>query len=123
MTNKQSEEIECLKYFMHDFYKTTPITSDDEKAYSEFSTHGKKPGEETQGFKALVDAKTWREVHVAMYERDILKINMPLYAILGLMDRDPVPKPVVKFLKRSLFSGTRSELIETVYAEACSKRN
>jgi hypothetical protein len=56
-----------------------------------------------------------------MYEPGVLEGTMPYYTILGGDDK-PAPRAVVDFIKKEMFQGHDSELIETCYQDILKTR-
>lgn len=67
MTNKQSRDIDSMIFFSQ--IKDTP-TPEDREAYAKYSADGGKI-EMTPGVKAIANGKTFREVHLQMWQEDI----------------------------------------------------
>jgi hypothetical protein len=122
LTTKQQKDLETVKYFIPRAYKNVHITEDDEKMFLEYSEQGLHKEFITQGnlidigkykgFNALCDGKKWRGIHIhELYEQGILDGSMPYCVIL-----EDMPRVVVDFLKKEMFGGIDSNLIEKCYA-------
>lgn len=66
--------------------------------------------------------KVWRGRHMEMYEEGILDASMPYCVLLGRDEKEIMPRLVVDFLKREMFKGVDSEIIERVYQEIIKGR-
>jgi len=122
LTQKQKIDLETIKYFIPKAYKDILITENDEKMFLEYSEKGlhkekKEFGSlvdngEYKGFNALCEGKRWRGIHIhELYEQGILDGSMPYGLIL-----EDMPRAVVDFLKKEMFCGIDSDVIERCYA-------
>lgn len=109
LTKKQKADLETMMWFLPDTITTKP-TEDDIKSFFDFSERGIRPKEETEGYKVLLEGKRWRGIHIGMYEEGILDLSVPYIVLVGGM-----PRSVVDFIKKNMFKGIDSELIEEVY--------
>jgi hypothetical protein len=149
MTNKQRNDIECIKYFIPEVCRAVSITDEDIKMFLEYSDkglHKDKVGEwqhgeqYRNGFNALIQGKRWRGIHIhEMYEEGVLDGTMPYFTILGgytVTERRkwwqfwkkkytfyhiPIPRVVVDFLKKEMFKGQDADTIEKCYQEINKK--
>lgn len=120
LTVKQQKDLETIKYFIPKAWKNVTITDEDVKMFFEYSDQGKNKEKrkdtnlittEYAGFNALCDGKKWRGIHThELYEKGILDGSMPYYVIL-----EDMPRSVVDFLKKEMFTGIDSEVIEECY--------
>ena len=117
MTEKQSNDIETRKYFIPICFKHIEITNNDIEMFLENSEKGlhkdkiDKSRRKIDGFHALIEGKKWRGIHVhEMYEQGISSGDVP-YSVLV----DGMPRVLVNFLKREMFQGSDSGLIERCY--------
>ena len=128
ITTKQQNDIDVSKYFIPKGAKDTPITDEDVAKYFKWSDHGEYKEEATKasyvagrrinGFEALVLGKRWRGVHVEMYEDGVLEGTMPYVSLLVETEqapRTPIPHCVVNFLRKEMFKGRDSSVIENCY--------
>lgn len=130
LTENQKRDLETINYFNVDNGK---YTDEDIRAFFDYSEKGIKPKEETAGYKTLLQGKRWRGIHIhEMYEKGVLDGSMPYFVILGgyeWFDRKrwwqfwkkqthkPIPRSVVDFMKKEMFKGHDSEIIEKVYQD------
>ena len=128
-TQKRLNEKDLLLFFNQD--KSVNITDKDYEDYFSLSEKGIKPKEKTEGFLSLENSKRWRGIHMEMYEEGVLEGSMPYFIILGGYDKtikrkfwefwkprhihNPLPRRVVDFMKKEMFKGTDSEIIEKTY--------
>ena len=142
MTNKQKNDIECIKWFIPNCLSNIKITTEDEIKFLEYSDKGKHKDEvnlgafttQSNGFLALCEGKKWRGIHIhELYEPGVLEGSMPYYTLLGGFDGTkkrkwykiwqpkyihyhiPIPRVVVDFLKKEMFQGIDNEVIEKTY--------
>jgi len=117
-TKKQLKDLETIEYFIPSWCNYPKPTDKDKKMLLENSERGKHKDKiderKINGFNALIQGKKWRGVHMGMYEEGVLDGSMPYYIILGGYD-DITPMSVVDFMKREMFKGIDSELIEKIY--------
>ncbi len=113
MTKKQATDLETIKFFIPRAMRHIPITKQDEIMFLEWSDEGKHKDKvgglpyPLDGFNALVEGKSWRGVHMRMYEEGVNDLSMPYLEIVSGM-----PRPVVDFLKKEMFKGSHAKLIE-----------
>lgn len=136
MTNKQRIDIEVCKYFIPEEYKPTEITAKDMEDFLAWSQEGKykyrfRMGYNCikDGFDALALGKSRRGLHIELYENGVLEGTVPYFSLLGGFDGNkqwwqfwksehkPMPKLIVDFIKKEMFQGRDSEIIESVYVE------
>ncbi len=116
MTQGRREELERLYYFFPDLHKRRIIKPAIRK-YFEWSEQGKhkkdvKKSHFKDGFNALVAAKQWcgRTIH-ELYEPGILSGDMPYAAFI----EKTTPRVAIEFIKREMFKGIDSQIIENYY--------
>ena len=148
-TEKQLKDFETIEYYIPPGLRFIKITDDDKKMFFENSERGLhkemiKDNYFNDGFNVLREGKRWRGIHIhEMYEPGILDGSMPYYVILGgykdkkretkwwnywwykltkdLYVCNPLPRGVVDFIKKEMFKGIDSELIEKVYQDILNK--
>jgi hypothetical protein len=118
LTKAQQNELVVWKYFMPKD-KWMAENEEDIKKFFEWSERGKHKDEMYGGmsyFNALRQGKRWAGIHMhEMYEQGVLDGSMPYYVILGGVDNDPIPREVVNFIKKEMFKGGDSDIIEDCY--------
>ena len=137
---KQKADLVSIEYFIPRIMKHIEITDEDRLMFLENSEQGKhKELVDTykmDGFNALIQGKRWRGIHIhELYEPGTIDCTMPYYTILGgneiLVKRRwwqfwkpkytfrhlPIPREVVDFLKKEMFQGMDSDLIEKTYQD------
>lgn len=120
MNKKQQEDIELAKYFIPSAIRYISITVEDELKYLEWSEQGLykkdiKISHFEDGFNALVKGKKWQGIHIhELWEPGVLEGTVPYFTLLGGEDT-PIPRSVVNLMKREMFKGEDSEIIENVY--------
>lgn len=129
MNSNRKTELEVLMYFMPNSSNHISITEEDTKKYFEWSEQGKhkrdiKQSHFTDGFNALVSAKQWRGRNIhELWEPGVLEGDTPYYVLLGGHEGEELmPRVVVEFMKREMFKGVDSELIETLYKEISEEK-
>jgi hypothetical protein len=139
MTKKQKIDLETVKYFIPHAMKHVSITEKDIEMFFEWSEQGKHKNKvggmpyKMDGFNALVQGKEWRGVHMGMWEEGVLDGSVPCITLLGgyalnverkwyqfwkektYFVHNPIPISVVDFMKKEMFKGYDSKLIENVY--------
>lgn len=139
LTSLQEKDLETVLYFIPELMKHIPISNGDIKMFfenSEKGLHKEKVGGlpyKMDGFNALLEGKSWRGVHMRMYEEGVLDGTMPYFTILGGYDKvmkrkwwqfwkkkytyvhSPVPRAVVDFMKKEMFKGADAVTIERCY--------
>ncbi len=126
MTIKQQNDIECIKWFIPETCKNIEITDKDIEMFLEYSDRGLHKdkvgewafGEEWRnGFNALIAGKRWRGIHIhEMYEDGVLDGSVPYFTLLGGDSKEEImPRVVVDFLKKEMFKGKDTEIIEKCY--------
>lgn len=124
MTKKQLNDLEVIKYFIPPQLKHIKITKEDEVKFLEYSQKGKNKEliknsvftTDYDGFNTLCEGKRWRGIHIhELYEKGVLEGSMPYYVILGGVDDSPIPVYVKDFLKKEMFQGVDSEVIDNCY--------
>ncbi len=88
LTNKQSKEIELIKWFVPQMFSRVEITDGDIQKFFENSEQGKHKDEirkrmletadKADGFIALMHGKLRREVNIAMYIKDFQEYRQAL---------------------------------------------
>lgn len=115
LSNGQKNELVVLDYFCP---QEKPIGTDDDLVkFFEWSSNGLHKKYSSPLFDYLKEAKRWPEIHIEMYEKDLLIGVMPYYTILGGESEDIAPREVVDFLKSNMFRGIDSEAIEKCYQD------
>jgi len=125
LNQRKKNELEILKYFTPIFLKVIEVKDSDIKKYFEWSEKGKhkeeavassyKRGDYT-GFDRLIQSKRWAGIHVhELYEPGVLEGSLPYYCLLGGDDKQLAPYPVVNWLKKEMFKGIDSKIIEDCY--------
>lgn len=118
LSKKQNDELQTLLYFTPEMYKDIEVTDDDIKKYFEWSDKGmhKECVNSTalNGFNALVWGKRRRGIHIAVYESGVLDRTTP-YKCLLVNNGIKMPRPVVDYLKRTMFGGESGDFIEEAY--------
>ena len=137
LSKKQQQDIDCIKYFIPEQWKDIQISDEDIEDFLNYSDKGikiKRPiyladKKEVTGYDALLEGKRWRGIHMQMWEDGVLSGDVPYRVLLGEYDNDkkryqfwksphkPMPKLIVDFMKKELFKGIDSELIERTYNE------
>jgi hypothetical protein len=120
MTPKQKKDLESIIYFIPSQYKGIKITNKDISDFLEYSDNGKKMREGSydkfrkieNGFDALVHGKIRRGLHMRMWEEGVLEGSVPYCSLLF---DDEIPKSVVDFMKKEMFKGIDSDIIEKCY--------
>lgn len=111
MLNKSKQsELERLVYFSPGL-RHRALSTNDIDAYFAYSEHGIRPAVESEDYKRLLLAKQLqgRTVH-ELYEPGILDGSMPYAVILN-----GAPRSVIDFLKKEMFKGADSVIIEEIY--------
>ena len=121
-TNGRLKEKELLEYFYPDFFKKKGIIpkESDYEAFFNLSENGIEPKEKTEGYKALEESKRWRGIHMQMWEEGVLEGSVPYYSLL--FDEGKMPRTIVEFIKKEMFKGIDSELIERIYKQEITIR-
>ena len=88
MTNKQTKELELVKWFIPEMFSNIQITDEDIKKFFENSEQGKHKDEvkerimqsadKADGFIALMHGKARREISIAMYIQDFKEFKQTL---------------------------------------------
>lgn len=139
MTKSQKNDLKITKYFIPKVFKNIEITNEDEKMYFEWSESGKHKDKisgmpyKINGFNALVQGKEWRGIHMGLYEQGVLDSSVPYLVLLGgneitihrkwwqfwkekiTFKNKPIPREIVDFMKKEMFKGKHSEMIEQIY--------
>lgn len=113
-----NKEIERLEYFIPTQNIRKMISADD--AFANFSERGIEPDfshvENPLRYFQLLEAKKWQGVHMRMWEEGILDGSVPYWTILGGENpKEILPRNIVNFMKKEMFEGQDSELIEKCY--------
>lgn len=127
LTDKQKKDLETILYFN---LVKGKYSDNDLEAFFNYSEKGIKPKIETPGYKLLIEGKRWRGITIhELYEQGVLDGSMPYFTILGgdnwLNKKKwwqfwkkkyiPISRTVVDFLKKEMFKGADSEIIESCY--------
>lgn len=83
---------------MEHYAPPAEITEEDRIAVAAYSSRGERPPE-TDGVRALLAGKSYREAHIAMYRRDIAD---GLLARFELTEDESIPEGVRAYLARVL---------------------
>ena len=140
MTIRQQEDIEVCKYFIPSEYKTISILPIDEQKYLEWSEKGLHKEEivfgkaPKNGFEMLILGKSRRGLHMEMWEQGVLEGSTPYITLLGgfegkkrswlsrkilrkeTFEHKLLPRSIVNFMKKEMFKGIDSEVIERAYS-------
>lgn len=116
---KKQNEILLWEYFMPKNVNWKPKTDKDIDMFFEWSEQGNHKERILTGdfsyFEGLRQGKRWAGIHVhEMYEQGILDGSVPYFTLLGIIEK-PIPRYVVNFLKKEMFKGQDSNLIEEIY--------
>lgn len=129
-SKKQLIDLESIEYFIGDSYKEIPITGEDRQDFLLFSDKGIIPenrkgqvqyvkgsngsrkdinlsfftGKKLNGYQQLFLGKSRRGLHVQLWEDGIMDGTHPIYTLMQEEDGTPIPKSVMEFMKKSLFS-------------------
>lgn len=120
----RKSDLETVMYFIPPACKGIPITEQDIQMFFENSEQGLhkekiKISHFSDGFNALLQGKSWRGVHMGMWEEGILDGSVPYYDILK-----EVPRSVVDFMKKEMFGGKDAELIiERCYQDILKEKD
>lgn len=130
LTPAQKKELVVWRYFLpEDNWEKE--TEEDIKKFFEWSEKGLhkevKYGDMSY-FNALRQGKRWAGIHMhEMYEQGILDGSVPYFTLLGGFDNNKkwwqfwksphnaIPRAVVDFMKKEMFRGADSEIIEDAY--------
>ncbi len=147
ITTKKLEEIVVWEYFMPTNCKWSPKTDDEIIKFFQWSEQGKhkdiyfKLQQENPYHIGLREGKRWAGIHWQMYEDGVLEGSMPYFTILGGYDisikrkwwqfwkpkytfyHRPVPREVVNQMKKEMFKGIDSEIIERCYQNILEESN
>lgn len=119
LSPKQQNEISVWEYFIPQNCQWLEKTDDDIKKFFEWSEQGKHkndleiPMYKKEGrtyFHALVWGKKWANIHIhELWEPDI-------GTTIGYIELvDEMPRVVIDFIKKEIFKGADSEVIEKSY--------
>lgn len=115
------KEKECLKWFKPSFIKGE-IKDSDWELFFKKSERGIEPEIRTEGYKILNGCKKWRDIQLNMWEEGILDGNVPYFTLLGGEDEKEIPpREVVDFIKKDIFGGLDTEIIEKLYEKINTK--
>lgn len=144
LSQKKQNEIEVWEYFIPSNCNWAQKTDKDLEMFFEWSEQGKHKEfvnqypKNTSYFVALTEGKRWSGIHMGMYEKGILDGTVPYFTLLDGYDKkiyrkwwqfwkpkywfehNPIPRPVVDFMKKELFKGMDSDIIESVYTKLLS---
>lgn len=120
MTKGQEKDLFTVEYFIPHVLRGVSVTDSDRVMFldnSERGLHTEKVDERKHdGFNALILGKIWRGRFMEIYENGALDSSMPYYVILGGYEgEEPMPRPVVDFMKKELFKGIDADIIEKTY--------
>lgn len=119
LTKKQEKDLETILYFIPEKINKEIITDKDILNFFEYSEKGlhkeKILNYEIDGFNAILQGKRWRGIHMQMWEDGVLSGDIP-YAVL----LEDMPRNVVDFMKKEMFKGIDSYLIEETYKTLCN---
>ena len=145
--NKKQNEIDLLMYFMPTVLKHINITQEDIDMYFEWSEKGDhkdkiKLSHFNDGFNVLVSSKGRRGLQMQIWEDGMEYVSY--FTLLGGLEKtiyrkwynpmryikgryyfinDPIPRNVVDFMKKEMFKGMDSDLIERLYQEILTCQN
>lgn len=137
MNNK---DVQIAHYFIPQNLKHIKVSALDKLQYIEWSSEGKhtdkiKKSHFDDGFNALVYGKRRAGLHMSLWEQGVLDGTMPYYTLLGgftgkkrnkivsflfgfsLYTHNPLPRFIVDFMKKEMFKGNDSPVIEKVYQQ------
>lgn len=142
LTKAQQNDLESIRYFIPQVMEGIKITDLDIEMFFEHSEKGLHKEKVSKfpylmdGFNALIQGKSWRGVHVGMYEEGVMDGSMPYCVIFGddyiiihrkwwqfwkaRYTRKHVccpPRSVVDFMKKEMFKGIDAEMIDEGYEE------
>jgi hypothetical protein len=137
LTKAQKAELEVWRYFIPSNCAWLPQTDDDIKMFFEWSEQGKHkditiiPTYKSEGrtyFHALYWGKKWAGIHMhELWEPGVLDGTMPYFTLLCGYENNkrwwqfwkspnkPIPRYIVDFMKKEMFKGIDSEIIENCY--------
>lgn len=108
MTRSQEKDIELCRYF----YPCNPsgIEIDEYLAMSERG-EGQRYGK--MSTNPLIVGKTKRGLHMRLWEEGVMEGSVPYATIV-----DGLPRYVVDFMKKEMFRGMDTDVIEKIYEQA-----
>lgn len=119
LSTKKQNEISVWEYFAPNNIEWNDKSDEDITKFFEWSEQGKHRLyiEDLSYFNKLRQGKRWAGIHMhELYEKGVLDGTMPYYVILGGYPDDvPPPRQVVDFIKKEMFKGADSDLIEETY--------
>jgi hypothetical protein len=136
LSNRQKADLESILFFIPADMKNIPITENDITHFLALSERGLGTNSgkfaSGSGTSALIQGKRWREWHMRSYEEAVLEGTLPYFTLLGgycgkkrgwflrllgfeMFKHAPLPRAVVDYMKKSMFGGTATEIIEQTY--------
>lgn len=109
LSKAQQTDLETVLYFIP--ADPPAIGEQDVQGFFAYSDKGLAPDFLSPGYKALLEGKRWRGIHMQMWEEGIIDGSIPLYT---LFVEESHPESVVEFAKRELFKGSKARLIDEV---------
>ena len=130
MTKKQLYDLKTIEYFIPQCMRDIEITDRDRELFMDYSEKGKNKDlidlsrRKRNGVQALYEGKKWRGIHIhELWEKGILDGSVGYYVLLGGEKKETViPREVVDFMKKEIFKGCDSELIERTYLEILEEK-
>lgn len=114
LTSKQKIDLETIRYFIPNQMKDIHILESDIVKFFEYSDKWMHKWEISRSdrsyFKALIEWKRWRGIHIWMYEEWIMDGSVPYIEILS-----GIPESVKNYLKKEMFQWIYSEKIDYIY--------
>lgn len=118
-TKGQQNDVEIARYFIPEEYRHVPITVNDIERFIASSEHGTERWNRftgvANGFDALSLGKSRRGLAMAMWEEGVLRGEVPYITLLREQNGQPIPRPVVDFMRREMFKGEDAAIIESAY--------
>lgn len=112
LTNRQEKDIETAKYFIPSSLRSVDITHEHIREYLDVSERGTKNDGKFDR-NPLIQGKRWREWHMRSWEETVLEGTTPYIDLV-----EGLPRPVVEYMKKSMFGGSDSNAIEKCYQES-----
>lgn len=141
LTSKQQRDLQSIKYFIPSGLTQVPLTPRGIEMFFEYSDKGMHRellsttvwtfgDADLDTMYALSQGKIWRGRHTEIFEVGILDGSMPWVAIIGnstvvvqrqwwqlwkprhWTEHRPTPRAVVDFMKKEMFQGVDSDIIE-----------
>lgn len=65
--------------------------------------------------EALLSGKSWRGVHMEMWEEGVIEGTVPFICLMGIYEEHLIPIEVVEFMKKAMFKGKAAKAIDDAY--------